>query len=80
MTIEKFDALLPYFSAQWEEYNAYYTLDGKECQRICYTQVFSILPSIEIKLFFVVLLFCKTNPLQEQHAAYFGITQPQANR
>jgi hypothetical protein len=27
-----------------------------------------------------ILLFCKTNSLQEQHAAYFGITQPQANK
>jgi hypothetical protein len=71
MTIEEFDALLPYFSAQWE--------DGKLRQRICYTRVCSILPRIETKLFFV-LLFCKTNPLQEQHAAYFGITQPQANK
>jgi hypothetical protein len=79
MTIEEFDALLPYFSAQWEEYNSHYTLDGKLRQRICYTRVCSILPRIETKLFFV-LLFCKTNPLQEQHAAYFGITQPQANK
>ena len=79
MTIEEFDALLPYFSARWEEYNAHYTLDGKQRQRICYTRVCSILPSIEIKLFFV-LLFCKTNPLQKQHAAYFSITQPQANK
>lgn len=79
MTIEEFDALLPYFTAQWEEYNSHYTLDGKLRQRTCYTRVCSILPGTEIKLFFI-LLFCKTNPLQEQHAAYFGITQPQANK
>jgi hypothetical protein len=79
MTIEEFDALLPYFCAQWAEYNAHHTLEGKPRQRISYTRVCSILPGIEVKLFFI-LLFCKTNPLQEQHAAYFGITQPQANR
>ncbi|HEY5536127.1 MAG TPA: transposase family protein [Ignavibacteria bacterium] len=26
-----------------------------------------------------LLIYLKTNPLQEHHAASFGITQPQAN-
>jgi len=65
MTIEKFDALLPYFFAQWEEYNSHYTLNGKPRQKICYTQVCSILPCIEIKLFlscsFAKLIHCRSN-------------------
>ncbi|OAV73745.1 hypothetical protein Barb7_02886 [Bacteroidales bacterium Barb7] len=36
------------------------------------------LPAIENKLFFI-LVFMKTNPLQQHHAASFGITQPKAN-
>ncbi|KAA6321567.1 hypothetical protein EZS27_028796, partial [termite gut metagenome] len=38
----------------------------------------SSLPTVEDKLFFI-LVFMKTNPLQEHHAAGFGISQPKAN-
>jgi hypothetical protein len=33
-TIEEFEEFLPHFSLKWEEYNAHFTLFGKERQRI----------------------------------------------
>nr|WP_235817028.1 transposase family protein [Bacteroides ndongoniae] len=38
-----------------------------------------MLPLIQDKLFFI-LVYLKTNPLQEFHAIQFEMTQPQANR
>lgn len=68
--VEDFNFLLPYFKAEW--------LKGKPRQRISYTRVDSVVPKISDKLMFL-LIYLKTNPLQEHHAASFGITQPQAN-
>ena len=78
LCVEDFNFLLPYFKAEWDEYNFYFTLKGKPRQRISYTRVDSVVPKIADKLMFL-LIYLKTNPLQEHHAASFGITQPQAN-
>lgn len=78
LSVNDFDYLLPYFNDHWVEYNRVYTLKGKLRQRFSYTRANSIIPQIADKLMFL-LVYLKTNPLQEHHAASFGITQPQAN-
>jgi hypothetical protein len=78
LKVEDFNYLLPYFKVEWDDYNDCFTLEGKLRQRKSYARVDSILPKIADKLLFL-LIYLKTNPLQEHHAASFGITQPQAN-
>jgi DDE superfamily endonuclease/Helix-turn-helix of DDE superfamily endonuclease len=78
LSVEDFDFLLPYFHDQWDEYNRIYTLKGKLRQRISFIRKDTIVPKVADKLLFL-LVYLKTNPLQEHHAASFGITQPQAN-
>jgi hypothetical protein len=78
LKVEDFNYLLPYFKAEWDDYNDCFTLEGKLRKRKSYARVDSILPKTADKLMFL-LIYLNTNPLQEQHAANFGITQPQAN-
>lgn len=78
LKVEDFNFLLSYFKAEWDEYNEYFTMDGKPRQRKSYARVDTILPKVADKLMFL-LIYLKTNPLQEHHAASFGMTQPQAN-
>ncbi|KAA6335312.1 hypothetical protein EZS27_016446 [termite gut metagenome] len=74
----EFEELSVDFSVELEAYLSKYTFEGKERIRIYKPRKTSSLPTIEDKLFFI-LVFMKTNPLQEHHAANFGITQPKAN-
>ena len=78
LTVDDFDALLPYFKEHWENYNDRLTLEGKPRQRISYNRKNSLLPLASDKLFFI-LSYLKNNPLQETHGAMFGLTQPQCN-
>lgn len=68
-----------YFKAEWDEYNDHFTFTGKLRQRRTFTRKDSILPRMEDKLMFL-LIYLKTNTLQEHHAASFGMTQSQANQ
>jgi len=78
LKVEDFNFLLPFFKAEWDQYNDYFTIEGKPRQRKSYARVDTVLPKVADKLMFL-LIYLKTNPLQEHHAASFGITQPQAN-
>jgi len=78
LTVSDFEALLPSFKYQWDEYYSRYTLKGKLRERISYGRVTGKLSMIEDKLFFI-LSYLKNNPLQEYHGATFGMTQPQCN-
>lgn len=77
-SVSDFDYLLPYFKREWDEYNAHFTLEGKIRQRIFYPRKDSNLPLASDKLLFL-LIFLKTNPLQEHHGASFGLTQSKTN-
>lgn len=76
--VDDFDYLLSEFRVEWDDYNTHYTLEGKLRQRQTFTRKDSVLPKVSDKLLFL-LIYLKTNPLQEHHAASFGITQSQAN-
>jgi hypothetical protein len=78
LTLAQFSELLPSFEIQWENYISHYTLEGKVRYRAPKRQVCPSLPTSEEKLFFI-LMYLKTNPLQEQLAASFSLTQPKAN-
>lgn len=78
-TDEEFQALLPYFSAQFKVYIAAYTLEGKKRTRRGYVAYKSSpLPTIEDKLLFILIYF-KTNNLQSVQAELFDMHQPEAN-
>ena len=79
LKLEDFNFLLAYFKAEWDEYNEHFTFTGKLRQRRTITRKDTILPKMADKLMFL-LIYLKTNPLQEHHAASFGITQSQANQ
>jgi hypothetical protein len=74
----EFSELSADFSVELEAYMSKYTFEGKERVRVYKPRKRSSLPTVEDKLFFI-LVFMKTNPLQEHHAAGFGISQPKAN-
>ncbi|KAA6338048.1 hypothetical protein EZS27_013908 [termite gut metagenome] len=74
----EFETLSIDFSVELEVYMSKYTFEGKERVRLYKPRKRSSLPTVEDKLFFI-LVFMKTNPLQEHHAASFGMTQPKAN-
>lgn len=76
--LSEFDALLPCFKGQWDEYYRCLTLAGKPRQRQSYNRKTSLLPLASDKLLFI-LCYLKNNPLQDYHAATFGMTQPQCN-
>jgi len=78
LSSSEFELLSADFRIEFEEFISKYTFEGKERLRWHKPRKTSSLPMIEDKLFFT-LVFMKTNPLQEHHAACFGITQPKAN-
>ena len=78
LNVEDFNFLLPYFKAEWDEYNDHSTLDGKPRQRRTFARKDTVLPKMSDKLMFL-LIYLKNNPLQEHHAASFGMTPSQTN-
>lgn len=76
---DTFEALLFHFEQDWHEYISNYRLDGKPRQRLSRSSVCKHLPATADKLLFI-LSYLKNNPLQEYHAASYGMTQPQANQ
>ena len=75
LTPAEFDALLITFKYHWMNFKAILPWKVK-CANVYLTTVLSL---IQDKMFFI-LVYLKTNPLQELHAIQFEMTQPQANR
>ncbi len=73
-----FTALSSSFEVHWQAYISEYRLNGSKRQRRLSQKATDVLPSIEDKVFFL-LKFLKTNPLQEELAHDFAMSQPQAN-
>nr|WP_320058343.1 transposase family protein [uncultured Bacteroides sp.] len=72
--------MLPYFEAAHDDYLSEYELNGK---RRSHRRSFCIyknspLPDVPERLFFI-LVYLKNNPLQEYHAACFGMGQKHCN-
>lgn len=75
---DSFETLLFYYEQDWNEYITHFTLSGKPRERLSKSITCKHLPATADKLMFI-LSYLKNNPLQEYHAACFGMTQPQAN-
>lgn len=75
-TKEEFDSLLPYFKEALS--NSKYTLEGKERKYKTTSYKNSAFPSLEDKLFFI-LVYYKQYATQSMMALTFGISQPKVN-
>ncbi len=79
-THEEFEALLPSFEASFYDWMNTYRLDGKLRGKRSYVDYKnSPLPTIKDKLYFI-LMYLKTNNLQEVQGALFGMGQSKANQ
>jgi hypothetical protein len=80
MTTEAFDALLPYFEEAHSYYFSHYDIHGKAVLRTRSYTIYnnSPLSTVSERLAFI-LSYLKLNPIQEQHADLFGMTQKQCN-
>jgi hypothetical protein len=78
LTIEQFEVLIESFELEWEMYITHFTFEGKPRCRRSRKIICPSLPTTDHKLFFL-LIYLKNNPLQEQLAASFSMTQPKAN-
>ena len=77
---DQFCQLLPYFEASHNDYLSEYELTGKRRtnRRSFCIYKNSPLPDVPERLFFI-LVYLKNNPLQEYHAACFGMDQKHCN-
>jgi hypothetical protein len=78
LTVAQFDELIKSFELEWDIYITHFTLEGKLRCRRSRKVICPSLPTADHKLFFL-LTYLKNNPLQEQLAASFSMTQPKAN-
>jgi len=78
LSLAEFETLLPNFDKAWQAYIQAFTLDGLPRVRPHQPSDNEPLPSSREKLFFI-LIYLKNNPLQEYHAAAFGLPQATAN-
>ncbi len=79
-SIEQFSGLLPYFERAHQCYFSRYDLSGKKKKEMRRYVIYSNspLPTVADRLAFI-LSFKKLNPIQEQQADWFGMTQKQCN-
>jgi hypothetical protein len=78
-TVEEFQAILPNFQVQFENYVRTNTLDGKQRAKRAYSDYKnSPLPTIADKLLFI-LIYLKQGETQELHATLFDMHQSDAN-
>lgn len=79
-TLPEFEALVPHFAEQYEQWLSTHRLDGQQRgQRKSSSYRNSPLPTSEDKLFFI-LVYLKSNNLQTVQGALFGLSQPKANQ
>lgn len=80
LTHIQFSHLLPYFEAAHADYLSAHELNGnrRSNRRGFCIYKNSPLPDVSERLFFI-LVYLKNNPLQEYHAACFGMDQKQCN-
>lgn len=76
----QFSHLYPYFEASHDDYLSEYELTGKRRSNRRSFCIYSNspLPNVTERLFFI-LVYLKNNPLQEYHAACFGMDQKHCN-
>jgi hypothetical protein len=79
LTVEEFENLLAAFTAAYEKrYPRHQTLEGKPRQRGIGGGAKGFLDHFENRLLFI-LVYQKTNPIQQMQGLQFGMSQSQAN-
>jgi hypothetical protein len=78
LKLETFEQLLTFFDLVWDEYISHFTIAGVERRRPKRTRKDGVFPDTPTMLVFI-LSYLKNNPLQETHAAAYGMNQPQVN-
>ena len=80
ITQDVFSEILPYFEYAHDFYFQRFDIKGKAVERVRRFKIYknSPLPTIEERLVFI-LSYLKLNPIQEQHADLFSMTQKQCN-
>ena len=78
---EEFDLLLPHFATLWYKFNKIFTSEGKRRKKKnWYSQKDTrTLPSVEDKLFFI-LVYYKQHPLQQFQGFAFGLSQSKVSQ
>src|SRR5882757_1966216 len=80
ITVEEFEQLVPVFEEEFQERMKKWRLDGKERTERRYTTYANCpLPTSEDRLLFI-LVYLKTNNLQEIHGELFAMSQGKANQ
>lgn len=81
--VEEYEALFVHFKPRWEQYHKHYDIFGKRRKKPLSPRAYlgntRNLSTTRIKLFFI-LLFFKTNSIQQQLAAEFEMDQSQVSR
>lgn len=77
-SVYSFEMLNEKFFVVYENYFSHFTFSGKERERPKLKRSDDIFKGSGDALFFL-LSYIKNNPLQEYHAAQYGLSQPQAN-
>src|SRR4051812_13211922 len=73
--VAEFDTLLSHFAPVWQQYYRYHTLEGHYRRIPAYQEHGNAkLKGDAVKLFFL-LVYLKSNSLQQHQAASFGISQ-----
>jgi len=76
----EFDDLLTDFAPAWEGYHRYHTLDGAKRRLAAHAErANATLAGSDTKLFFL-LTYLKSNNLQQNQAASFGVSQTRVSR
>ena len=76
----EFDDLLADFAPAWERYHRYHTLEGRKRAFPAHRErATAVLAGSDTKLFFL-LTYLKSNALQQQQAASFGISQARVSQ
>jgi len=78
---QEFDLVRPYFKREWHRFYKTHTSMGKKRKGPYYNYRKNTrsLPTVADKLFFI-LVYYKTNPLQQFQAASFGLSQAHVSR
>ena len=80
LEVQEYELLLQSFQPRWERYYRSHTLEGKHRKHLAKKEHASAaLQGTAQKLFFL-LVYLKTNSLQEHHAASFGVSQSKVSR
>lgn len=80
LTHIQYSHLLPYFEAAHDDYLSEYELNGKRRSNRRSFCIYKNSPLLDVpERFFFILVYLKNNPLQEYHAACFGVGQQHCN-